>query len=280
MTPETQPVDGKAEGLPARDNPPAYAIGRNRPPLASRWAKGVSGNPHGRPRVGPSGFRVGRSVLPHMPDMERALRRPVETAYAGEDYQQVSLVEMLVNELTHMVTVRHNVAAARELLHWVAETERGRAEREAEAAEEAEAARAAEEAAREAEAEAARRREEAAQREALDQLKALSVSDHDEDCDGDCDGACFEETEDMMLIDRALVRLGAGVADEAGSVLLQPWVVEAALARAPDIELADEEKAALALVTAEALGPDGTRSPDWVERLAGVQGVANSADDC
>jgi hypothetical protein len=30
--------------------PPAYKVGKGRPPLKSRWTKGQSGNPKGRPR--------------------------------------------------------------------------------------------------------------------------------------------------------------------------------------------------------------------------------------
>ena len=261
MTPDRFPESMPTGAVAATTAESAdYAVGRNRPPLATRWAKGVSGNPHGRPRLSTGGKRT----LPAFPDMERALSRQVETAYQGGGYEPVSLTEMLVNELTQMVTVRHNVAAARELLHWIGETERGRAEREAAEAEAAEAERV-------DEAAAGLRREQEARREAREQLQALVFGEHEEDCDGDCDGYCFDETEDRELIDRALLRLGAGVIDNVGRTRLKPWVLEAALARAPDLELGEADKAALALAVATEPAEDGTRHTDWAARLEDVR---------
>jgi len=94
-------------------------------PNPSRWKKGRSGNPLGRPRR--SAAAAG-GPAPRNLQIERALKRQVETTYPGGMTKRVSLVEMLINELTQMVQTDKNVAAARELLYWVAATDRSRAE--------------------------------------------------------------------------------------------------------------------------------------------------------
>jgi hypothetical protein len=111
----------------ARAASTSYEVGRNRPPRHAQWKKGTSGNPRGRPRMSAQDGVARVSSIP--PSMRRALRRQVETAYLGA-FKQVSLAEMLVNELTHQVSSRGNVAAARELLHWIAAAERERTQAE------------------------------------------------------------------------------------------------------------------------------------------------------
>ena len=121
--PEGELLDGEfLMRLMAGLGGPADAGGR---PNGSRWKKGQSGNPRGRPRRSGAAARM---PAPRNRQIERALKRQVETTYPGGLTKRVSLVEMLINELTQMVQTDKNVAAARELLYWVAETDRSQAD--------------------------------------------------------------------------------------------------------------------------------------------------------
>jgi hypothetical protein len=245
MNTETQTAEGNpAAGAPAGAD--GYAVGRGRPPLQSQWRKGTSGNPLGRPRR--AGF--GRRSIPFIPALDAALSRPVEAQLPDGQSGQATVLEMLVYELTHLFKSRYNLGAGRMLLELIIEHEQARVELEVAEAEAAAAAAEAERVAREAKEHAARQAKKWAEADERERLRALSIDSHAHDCDGDCDGECEKDWDEDALLGRALLRLGAGRADRDGAIRLEPWVVDAALARAPEPELSEGERATLALVTA------------------------------
>jgi hypothetical protein len=175
----------------------------------------------------------------------------VQTQFPDGQYGEAKVLEMMVFELTNQWQTRRDLAAGRVLLDLALANEQARAEHEAAEAEAAEAAAAAERAACAAEEHAAERARAWAEEEERARLRALSVDSHADDCDGDCDGECEADWDEEALLQRALVRLGAGRIDRDGDLRLEPWVVEAALARAPEAgPLSEGERATLALVTA------------------------------
>jgi hypothetical protein len=63
-----------------------YHVGRGKPPLHTRFKRGVSGNPTGRPKRAPT----------LQSDLHDELARPAATA--GEDTKQRAVVRTLVNQ--------------------------------------------------------------------------------------------------------------------------------------------------------------------------------------
>jgi hypothetical protein len=201
-----------------------YRVGRNRPPLETRWRSGVSGNPGGRPpraSLGGSGAR--RAVAPEPSAIEQALAEPV--MYAALDAEgPVPLARAVVARLTRRALEDGDVAACRELLRLCAEADGLRVERDLIKAEReaAEAARAQAAAAAE-QAKAAKAAERNVDQEAYDLLVELAR-----------DAALQAEEEEMANEVRALKLLGA--VEEAEDEFidgLRPWVIEAARAHDP-----------------------------------------------
>ena len=238
-----------------------YQVGYRVPPQQGQWRPGQSGNPHGRPK-GARRRLPGARAKGAARDLERALKRRVETGYPNEPWRDVSLTEMVINELTQQVSSRGNVAAARELLHWIAEAERAKQARKAAAGARAEA-----EAKARAEAEA-RAAEEREQRD-WEVITAIAWAEEDlaDGADGAADaeaagepdrmeGLHLDEDEyaDYTYREVMLMRLGCARRSEDNEFLIEPWVIEAAMTRNPDLALTRRETALLELLTARGPG--------------------------
>jgi len=63
-------------GPDGKDNTPTYEVGRGRPPVASRWKPGQSGNPKGRPKkAGPTmGEMMAKVLTEHVVVLENGER--------------------------------------------------------------------------------------------------------------------------------------------------------------------------------------------------------------
>ena len=308
-----QPVPEPSPAAVAPDAEVGYAVGKRRPPLATRFAPGVSGNPHGRPRRTTLAAAARRRVIAAEPtELERALAEPV-MSMAVDASAPVSLARAVIARLTERALAYGDVAACRELVRLCAEAEALAAERALLAAEQAEvdaaAAEAAERAAREAEAEAA----EEAQRSArvdleeladfvatqagddalcpdLRALKALDAVEFDDElnpvavrewvaeaavaCGAAGPVAPGARPLDLTDVDDALRRLDVVDLDAGGWDGVSAWVVDAARARRPDWKPTRAERIVLALSALEAGGAE----PDWVERLRSLEDAEGGTD--
>lgn len=106
------------------DPPGDYAVGYGKPPVATRFQKGKSGNPNGRPRKTTASKQPGQSLTNAVLD----LARQTVTVREGEDHRQISGREVVLKFIMKSAA-SGNSRAQRHLMELFAEAEAAEAAR-------------------------------------------------------------------------------------------------------------------------------------------------------